>query len=69
MKNPNLELNRQLLEAIYSQDMPKLKKNLSQVESLGITKIIQEVILEVNYTNLVYFLQEYVCKERYLKAV
>lgn len=69
MKNPNLELNRQLLEAIYSQDMPKLKKNLSQVESLGITKIIQEVILEVNYTNLVYLLQEYVCKERYLKAV
>jgi hypothetical protein len=69
MNQQNAHNKQQLFAAISSQNMQSVKKILNKVESTLVTELLNEVLLQVDHANFVWFLEEYAGKERYQEAV
>src|SRR5689334_16908644 len=69
MKVQNELLKQQLTKAISGQNLQEIQKILTQAQLEDETIILKEVLLQVEYANFVWFLQEYVGKESYQQAV
>ncbi|MEJ1932630.1 hypothetical protein WDZ92_20550 [Nostoc sp. NIES-2111] len=69
MNEQNQPIKQQLIEAISCRSMPQIKAILGSVGSKDETTILKEVLLQVEYANFVWFLQEYAGKESYRQAV
>ncbi|BAY41917.1 hypothetical protein NIES2111_63130 (plasmid) [Nostoc sp. NIES-2111] len=77
MNEQNQPIKQQLIEAfvfdvaegIACRNMPEIKQILDSVPSEDETSILKEALLQVEHTNFVWFLQEYVGKESYQQAV
>ncbi|NEU82401.1 hypothetical protein [Nostoc sp. UIC 10630] len=69
MNSQNELLKQQLIEAISCQNLQEIQKilTLAQLEDEAI--ILKEALVQVEYVNFVWFLQEYVGKESYQQAV
>ena len=69
MKEQNELLKQQLIEAISCQNLQEIQKILTIAQLEDETIILKEALVQVEYANFVWFLQEYVGKESYQQAV
>ncbi|ODG97984.1 hypothetical protein A4S05_00790 [Nostoc sp. KVJ20] len=69
MNSQNELLKQQLIEAISCQNLQEIQKILSLAQLEDETIILKEALVQVEYANFVWFLQEYVGKESYQQAV
>ncbi|MCC5667183.1 hypothetical protein LC653_25670 [Nostoc sp. CHAB 5784] len=69
MKEQNELLKQQLIEAISCQNLQEIQKILTLAQLEDETIILKEALVQVEYANFVWFLQEYVGKESYQQAV
>lgn len=69
MNSQNELLKQQLIEAISCQNLQEIQKILTLAQLEDETIILKEVLVQVEYANFVWFLQNYVGKESYQQAV
>lgn len=69
MNSQNELLKQQLIEAISCQNLQEIPKILTLAQLEDETIILKEALVQVEYVNFVWFLQEYVGKESYQQAV